>query len=65
MGRTWAKASSVHPKVAAGGAIGTPLGVVLVWVLGQFGVEMPAEVAAALGTVVGAVVGWFKKGKEA
>lgn len=35
------------PKVAAGGYAGAAA-LVLVWLLGQFGVDMPPEVAAAL-----------------
>lgn len=34
-----------NTKVLAGPAIGTPLAGVLIWVLGQFGVDMPWDVA--------------------
>jgi hypothetical protein len=40
------------PKVAAGSAAGA-LTVLLVWVLGSFGVDVPAEAAAALATLLG------------
>lgn len=48
--------------VVAGAAGGSPLGVVLVWALAQAGIDMPAEVAAAVGSFVGALVGYFTKG---
>jgi uncharacterized membrane protein YfcA len=41
-------------------AIGVPLGIVVVWALHEFaGVDMPSEVAAATGSLVGALVGYF------
>lgn len=41
-------------------AIGVPLGIVVVWALHQFaGVDMPAEVASAVGALVGALSGYF------
>ncbi len=48
-------------KVAAAGAIGTPLAVVLVWLLSQFDVNMPDAVAASAGALLAAAVGYWKK----
>lgn len=55
---------SLRPSnpVAYGAAGGSPLGVLLVWALGLAGIEVSQEVAAALGTTVGALVGYFTKG---
>lgn len=60
----------VNPKVAAAGAagagVGTPAGVVVVWLLNQAGVDTPPEVASAIGTLVGAacafVAGFYRRG---
>ena len=43
--------SDVHPKVRAGGVAGA-ITVVLVWAASQVGVEIPAEVASALTTLI-------------
>ncbi len=40
-------------------AIGVPTGIVLAWVIGLTGVEVPAEVAAAMGGIVSAVAAYF------
>lgn len=48
-----------HPKVAAGG-VGGAFAFALVWTLGQFGVEMPPEVAAAFAVLVGTGAGYMK-----
>lgn len=45
-------------KVTAGG-LGGALAMVLVWGLGELGVDVPAEVAAALSTVVGFGLAYF------
>lgn len=50
-------------KVAAAG-IGGSLTVVLVYVLGQFGVELPSEVVAALTTIVAFLSGYLVKDKR-
>lgn len=50
--------NNIHPKVAATGAAGAAT-VILVWMLGLFNVDMPAEVAAALTTLIGTAAGWF------
>ena len=47
-------------KVAAAG-IGGSLAIVLVYVIGQFGVDLPAEVAAAVATIVSFLAGYFVK----
>ena len=47
------------PKVASAG-IGGALTIVLIWVLGLFGVDMPAEVAAAVTTAVSFGFGYLK-----
>jgi len=49
-----------HPKVAAGGAAGSA-SIVLVYVLGQCGVEVPAEVASALTVLIGFAGGYLKR----
>lgn len=48
----------VHSKVGAG-AVGGAVAVVAVWIASAFGVEPPAEVAVALGTILGFVFGYF------
>lgn len=47
----------VSPKVQAGGVTGAAA-LVLVWVAGQFGLEVPAEVAIAFTTVLAFVAGY-------
>lgn len=42
-------------KVAAGGVAGC-LSIIVVWLLGQLGVEVPAEVAAAIATLIAVAV---------
>lgn len=44
-------------KVGAGG-IGGAVAIIIVWVVGLFGVDVPAEVAAAFGTLGSFVAGW-------
>jgi hypothetical protein len=48
-----------EPKVAAGGIAGAAT-VVLVWALGQFGVDVPAEVGAALSALIAFAAGYLK-----
>lgn len=48
------------PKVAAVG-VGGALAIVLVWVAGLAGIDMPAEVAAAISVLVTFAAGYFKK----
>lgn len=47
-------------KVQAGAASGA-FTVVLVYLAGQFGVDMPAEVASAITVLVGTIVAYWKK----
>ena len=46
-------------KVSAVAILGVPAAVIVAWLLGQFGVTMPPEVQAALGTLIGAVIGYL------
>ena len=47
------------------GALGFPASLVLVWILGMFDVETPAEVAAAIGALLSGVLGFlFVKTKQ-
>lgn len=45
-------------KVAAAG-LGGASAVLIVWVVGLFGVELPPEVAGAITTIVGFLVAYF------
>lgn len=49
-----------QPKVAAAGVSGA-LAIVVVWVAGQFGVDMPAEVGASFATLAAFAGGWLKR----
>lgn len=49
------------PKVAAAGALGAPLALVIVYAAGLCGLAMPVEVAAAIGALISAGVAYFKK----
>ena len=47
-------------SVAVGGlAIGIHAGILLAWVVGLFGIEVPAEVAVAMGGLISAVATHF------
>lgn len=48
-----------EPKVLAGGVAGA-LTVVLVWVLGAVGVDMPPEVASAVTVLIGTGAAYLK-----
>jgi len=52
------KAEIPNRKVTAGAGSGAAV-VILVWALGQFGVVMPPEIAAALTTIVSLFAGYF------
>jgi hypothetical protein len=43
------------------GVIGLPAGIVLVWVIQQFGVDVPPEVGAAIGSLLSGLLGFFVK----
>lgn len=45
-------------KVGAAG-LGGAAAVIIVWVVGAFGVDVPAEVASAFSTVLGFAAGWL------
>jgi hypothetical protein len=52
----------VSPKVTAGSAgFGTAgaVVVILVWILGLYGIQVPPEVAAAIAAVIGSIAGFF------
>ena len=51
-----------QPKVVAGG-IGGSVAIVLVWALGQAGVNMPPEVAAAVSAILGFVAAYLTSNK--
>ena len=40
-------------------AIGIPAGIIVAWIIGLFGVEVPQEVAAAMGGIISAVAAYF------
>lgn len=52
----------VTTGAAAGGGVGGAFAIVLVWVLAQFGIDMPIEVAMGVGllvTTLGTLVGGY------
>lgn len=49
----------MNPKVAAGGAAGA-VTIVLVWIAGELGLEIPGEVAAAITVLISTAAGWLK-----
>lgn len=51
---------SPQPKVVAGGVAGA-FTILLVWVLGTLGVDVPAEASSAITTLVSFVAGYLKK----
>jgi len=50
-----------NTKIIAAGSIGLPASIILAWVLTQFGVTMPPEVAAAVGALLSTVIGYMKR----
>jgi len=50
--------------VVSGALAGTPLGVVVVWLLNTYllPVPMPAEIAVAIGSLVASAVSYFTRG---
>lgn len=52
------------PKVVAGG-IGSSIVVLLVWIAGEYGVQIPPEVASALTVLVGFAASYFVKNRAA
>ena len=50
---------NINPKVQAAGAAGA-ITILLVWIVGLFGLEVPAEVASAFTTLVAFGAGYIK-----
>jgi hypothetical protein len=50
---------TIHPKVAAAGVAGA-ISIVIVWVANLFGIDVPAEVAAAFTTILATAAGFIK-----
>jgi hypothetical protein len=50
----------MHSKVKAGGATGAA-SILVVYLAGQFGLELPAEVASALTTLVSFAAGYLRR----
>lgn len=48
-----------NSKIMAAGGIGVPLALIIQWALAQAGVNMPIEVATALGGLISTAVGYF------
>lgn len=46
-------------RKVTGAGVGGAFAIVLVWTLGQFGVDMPAEVGAAAATLLAFGLGWL------
>ena len=58
-----AHAPRPSPSTVAGFALGTPAGIVAVWLIEVLaGIEVPGEVGAALGALLGAVLGYVFPG---
>jgi Na+/H+ antiporter NhaA len=51
-------------KIAAAAGIGLPLAVLIAWVLSLYEIKMPVEVAAALGSLLSSVIGYFVPDKQ-
>ena len=49
----------MNPKVQAGGAAGAA-SIVIVFIAGQLGLDVPGEVGAALATLIAVTAGWLK-----
>lgn len=49
----------LHPKVAAAGGAGA-VGALVAWIVGQYGVPIPPEAAAAVSTLVTFAAGYLK-----
>lgn len=54
------KSNSIPSAKIASAGIGGALSVILVWVLGLFGVDMPAEVAASMSAAIAFAFGYLK-----
>ena len=55
-------------KVGGGVIVGTPYGIVSVWLLQSYILPadkpMPAEIAAAIGSIIGGLAAYFMPGKD-
>lgn len=51
---------SVNTVLSAG--LGVPLAVIIAWIVGLIGIQMPGEVQAALGAILSALVGYLSPG---
>ena len=45
-------------KIAAAAGVGLPAAVLIAWALSRYEIAMPPEVAAALGSLLSAVIGY-------
>ena len=54
---------NLNPKVGAA-AIGAAATLVIVFVMGQFGVEVPADVASAMTLIVSVAAGYLKSAND-
>lgn len=54
---------NMNPKVKAG-AIGAAATLLIVFAMGQFGVEVPADVASAMTLIVSVIVGYAKDASD-
>jgi uncharacterized membrane protein YfbV (UPF0208 family) len=43
----------------AGVGIGVPLAIIVAWIMGLYGIEMPPEVQTALGAILSPIAGYF------
>lgn len=53
------------PDKPAAAGLTTPLSVVIIWVAGEYGLEVPAEVAIAFATLLAYAAYFFTRAKEA
>ena len=53
--------TTIHPKVAAGGAAGA-VTILLVWIASMFNLEVPPEAASAFTVLVSSAAGYIKHG---
>ena len=61
-----ATGSMPSPSTLVGAGLGTPLAVIVVWVIETYShVTVPGMVAAALGALLSALVGYFPRGGNA
>jgi hypothetical protein len=61
---TYEQVSSAPTNKVAAAGVGGSLSIVLVWVTGMFGIEVPPEVASAVTTLVAFFAGYLVKEKR-